>query len=332
MAVKDVFRPEATNPSDPKNPRDKNEGKVGEWENKAKEAKAEREYMEEQERIKRMGQPLPPQEPAFQVQGGVRLDIDPQRDANLARQELREQQERDGDKIEKLTSDLNKTKDELRESHITAVMKEMSNQFAGALKEMNDRIGSVRSGSDPTILASQFEVLTQIAEKMGFQKSTPQIGDPMIQLEITKLQMENARADREFKAKLEQDKREWDLEKIKLEDDRSFKRAQLAQEEKRNELFVKAPQMVGGAIAQGIMSARGGGIGAKESPPPPKSSKKQPRHIEAGQGESGEIECPGCNQPVAIGPTARVAVCANCGERVPVKRISGEPSSQEEEE
>jgi len=44
-----------------------------------------------------------------------------------------------------------------------------------------------------------------------------------------------------------------------------------------------------------------------------------------------EVEYPGCSQPLAIGPTARVVVCANCGERVPVKRVGERPSARAED-
>lgn len=42
--------------------------------------------------------------------------------------------------------------------------------------------------------------------------------------------------------------------------------------------------------------------------------------IEARVGESGEVECTQCHQSIAIGETAKVAVCANCGAKYPIKR------------
>ena len=333
MAVKDVFRPPSTNPSDPTKPNDK-EDKTGEWEKKAREAKAEREYEEEQQRIKRIAAGGGGgEEPAFQVKGAVKLDIDPQRDAERARQELKEQQEKSEQQINTLAQELEKTKDELRTKEITAAMEKMSTQFQGALKEMNDRIAAVKSGADPSVLSSQFQILTTIAEQMGFQKPSAQVGDPRVQLEITKLEMDNARAEREFKEKMEQNRRDWDLQLERLRDDRDFKKQQLAQEEKKNEMFIKAPQVVGGAIAQGILASRGkAGSGVTEEVRAPKK-----HHIEAGFGESGEVRCPSCGRPIAIGPTARVAVCTNCNERIPIKRgeklpVSENPEPEEDNE
>lgn len=262
----------------------------------------------------------------------MKLDIDPQRDAKEAREELRQQQEKSDAKIEALTGDLDKTKGDLQKSEITAAMKEMGGQFANALKEMNEKIASVRSGADPAILATQFEALTKVAQQMGFQKSNPQIGDPSIQLEITRLQMESAQKDREFQAKLALENRQWDLEKMKLEDERDFKRAQLAQDAKRNDMIAQAPQMLGTAIGQGLLtkqSSRGGGVAEEALPEPQAPRGKQEHHVEAGWGESGTIECPGCSEPLGIGPTAKVAVCANCNERVPIRRVDKKPVAEE---
>jgi len=78
MAVKDVFTPKSTNPIDPQTAKEKEEGKESEWQRKAKDAKAEREYLEEQKRIDRIGQPEQSKEPAFGIEGKVKLDIDPE--------------------------------------------------------------------------------------------------------------------------------------------------------------------------------------------------------------------------------------------------------------
>lgn len=270
------------------------------------------------------------EENGFKVTGGMNLNLDPQRDAREAREELKKQQEKSDDKIGTLTGALEASKGELLQSQITATMKEMSAQFIDALKEMNDRIAAVKSGADPAILATQFEALTKVAEQLGFQKSTP-IGDPAIQLEITRLQMESAQKDREFQAKLVQENRQWDLEKMKLEDARAFKRQELAQDAQRNELIAKTPQVIANAVGRGLMARQDKGerVAEEASPEAEAPKKKQGHHVEAGWGESGEVECPGCNQPISIGPTAQTAVCAICGEKVPIKRVGERPSDRE---
>ncbi|GAI91654.1 unnamed protein product [marine sediment metagenome] len=77
-------------------------------------------------------------------------------------------------------------------------------------------------------------------------------------------------------------------------------------------------------------SGRGGVT--EEAPAETKAPRgKQGHHVEAGWGDIGEVECPGCSQPLAIGSTARVAICANCGEKVSVKRVGEKPVASEEE-
>ncbi len=326
MAVKDVYRPEKTNPTDPIKPSGKGETY---WENRKKEKRAQREALEEEKMMEDLKHPVTQPEPAFQVQGGIKLDIDPQRDAARERQARQDQQEKDNEKIANLTTNLDKTKGDLQQSQITAAMKEMAGQFTSALKEMNERIASVKSGADPAILATQFDALTKVAEKMGFQKSTPQIGDPLIQLEITKLNIESAQRDREFQARLAQESRQWDLEKLKLEDDRAVKRGELALSQERNEMFAKAPGMIGTAIGQALIAS--GGETAQPASPAATPKRNMPP-ITAGVGESGEVKCTVCKQPVAIAPTAKKAVCAGCGAQYSIQRTQAESPVEAGEE
>lgn len=330
MAVKDVFGPKPVNPIDPKNTE---EDKGGEWQKKAKEAKAQREYMEEQRNIDRIAQPEQPPESKFEFKGGVHLDIDPQRDAKEAREvaekvrEKAEQEKKERDKkIDELTAERDEKARELQDTKLTAAMKEMTGQFGAALKEMNQKIEDVKAGADPSIMVSQFKALAKLSEEMG-SLGGRQVGDPSIQLEITKLNMENARAQREFEARLEQDKRAWDLQLQRFEDEREArKQAQIQEQHKYDQLgnvFETGARLVGKGITESSISKSGDEVASA-------SKGRKSHHIEIGLGESGEIECPGCNQPVGIGPTAKAAVCANCGAKYSIKRVERQPETEEE--
>lgn len=330
MAVEDVYKPKTVNPIDPKNVKGKEEDKETEFQRKAKDAKAEREYLEEQRRIDRIGQPEKSKEPAFAVEGKMHLDIDPQRDAKEAREateKIRQEAEKEkkgrDEKIEKLTAERNEKARELQDSQLTAVMKEMTGSFNAALKDMNNKLEDVKAGADPSAMVNQFTVLRKLAEEMTSLKGTHGVGDPSLQLEITKLQMDNARADREFQAKMEQDRRQWDLEKEKFQDNRYFKQQEAARQAKRDEMFANAPAVIGGAIAKGLMETGEGGVSGA-----PKGKAGQ--HVEAGVGEAGNFECSSCRQPVAIGPTAKSAVCSNCGTRFSIRRVESEVAPEEE--
>ena len=80
---------------------------------------------------------------------------------------------------------------------------------------------------------------------------------------------------------------------------------------KREEMLREVPAMIGKAIAQGTMEVQ-------------KEKGESRIHIEAGWGESGEVNCSKCGQPVTIGKTTKVVVCANCGVQYSVKRVKGE--------
>lgn len=269
-------------------------------------------------------------EPAFRVTGGVKLDIDPQRDAREAREAVErmsvkagEDKEKRDEEIKKLTAERDEKARELQDTKLSAVMREMTGSFNAALKTMNEKLEEVRAGADPSAMIGQFKVLTKLSEEMASLKGTPAAGDASLQLEITKLQMDNARAEREFQARLAQEARQWDLEKMKLEDDRHFRQHEAARQQRKDDMFANAPAAVGEAWAKGMLAAEE----AKNIPQAPKSKVGQ--HVEAGEGESGEFEC-SCGQPVAIGPTARSAICSNCGTRFPIERTKPELEPEEE--
>lgn len=330
MAVKDVFAPKPVNPTDPKNIKEKDEGKIGDWERKAKEAKATLEYVEAQKMIDRITQPEPPQEPQFKVTGGAHFDIDPQRDAREAREEAeRVRKEKEAElKMEKEKRE--KAEGDLRKSELASMMKDLTGQFAGALKEVRGEIAEVKSGADPSRLTAQWSALEQLAEKITALRSSGGGGtDPAIQLEITKMQMDNARADREFQARMEQDRRQWELDKEKMQDDRYFKRQEAEYKQKSRDMYAGAPIILGDMIARGIRDKEagkaGGGVGQIQA------KGKTGGYIEASEGDAGEVNCAVCQQPVYIGPTARSAECSNCRTRYPIKRIAKQSVPEGEE-
>lgn len=318
MAVEDVFKPPIVNPIDPKVTKEKD--KASEWEKKTRDAKAEREWLEEQRRMDRITQPEQPPESPFQFKGSVNLgNIDFQEQQKQAKEEAERVRKESADEIKRLTEELNKTKNELQANIISAAMKEQSSQFVAALKDMNEKIEAVKAGADPSVMMNQFDIVTKIAEKMGFSKGTGQTGDPAIQLEITKLTMENALAQRKFEFEMQQRREDWELEKMKMQDERDLKREEMANEraseKRKNEQWGGMIDRLGAAAGQGYYDRSRQKVAASAP-----QGKRASRHIEAGVGEAGETECPNCQEPIAIGPTARTAVCASCNTRIPIKR------------
>jgi len=155
-------------------------------------------------------------------------------------------------------------------------------------------------------------------------------GDLMAQIELKKLDF--TLEDRKFEHEIALNRLvgEQEARREELRDKKEFQRAQLAQDAERNQMVAKAPQMVGGVIAQAMRDRDEGRRVTEEAPAESKAPRrKRAHHVDAGWGESGEVECPGCNQPITIGPTAEVAVCAACDERFPIRRIGERPSARE---
>jgi len=168
-----------------------------------------------------------------------------------------------------------------------------------------------------------------IAEELGYQKGAiGGTGSEMVQIELKKMDFDHQATMRKLNQEDKAEERRWQTELRRLDDQRDEARARLAQEEKKNDMFAKAPQMLGGVIAEGLMKKQGKQA-AQAAPQAETVSKTKEKHIEAGWGDTGELECPECSQPIAIGPTAQVAACANCGKRIPIRRLGEKPVTRE---
>lgn len=173
-----------------------------------------------------------------------------------------------------------------------------------------------------------FAFADQMAEKMGWVKPgtlPPASDNPQIALELAKINIEAAQRQQEHERQLAKDKREWDLELIKLNDTRTNEARKLDLEEKRTEMFMAAPQALGAALIRGAMDREGGGAAREVT--------QQPEHrIEMSEAQSGEVECPTCQTLVGVGPTTTVAECVKCHTKYPVVRFAAqEPKPPGEE-
>jgi hypothetical protein len=205
------------------------------------------------------------------------------------------------------------------------------------LQMLTDKMDELSKSKRPMAeqMNEYFAFADEMAAKMGWVKPgalAPASDNPQISLEIARLQIEDARAQREHERQMDRDKREWDLKIMELNDKRDVEKAKLAQQEKRDNMIFTAPQAIGGAIAQGLIDhTKGKGT---QQPVSQQATQRAPQtqqkgyKIQAAQGESNEFACPGCNEPVAFGPTSNNAVCVNCGSEFKIER--GEPQPPEE--
>ena len=266
------------------------------------------------------------EESGFKVTGGMHL-------GNIDYQAMMQKQVEERDELrkeaEQAAANQQQISDNLRERLHVAEMQVLKTSFEAQMQLLTKMIeGSASKGG----FAEQLTAAREMAKELGFSQGSPNGGTEMIQIELKKLDFEHQMAMRKMNKDDKSEERRWQLELRRLDDEREGRKAELAQREKRDELFANAPKYLGGAIAQGIIASQGKGGGvAEEAPAGTKAPRgKQGPHFEAGKGESGEGECPGCNQPIAIGSTARVAVCANCGEKVPIIRTDQIPAGEEE--
>ncbi len=215
--------------------------------------------------------------------------------------------------------------DDLRERLHAKEMEVLTTSFAAQMQALTEM---VKANASRGSFMDQYNGVMEMAKTIGF--SQPQLAGDVTQqmalekmkfdqnLELKRMTREEKRSDREFQRQLNKDARQEDADKLEQQ-----------QKAKRDDMFANAPKVLGSAIAQGMMASKGNGGGVSEqASPEPKAPRGKPGpHIEAGWGESGEAECPGCNQPIAIGPTAKTAVCANCGDSVPIIRVGEKPGA-----
>lgn len=280
-------------------------------------------------------------EELFKISGGVNLGtIDLQAERKEAK-ELLEKMKKDADEAAAATGQENL---QLREQVHIQQIKVLETSFKAQMDALSK---AMETSSSRGNFVEQLAAARAVAEELGYQKGNiGGSGSELIQVELKKLDFEHQVAMRRMIKDDKAEERRWQLELRRLDDERDakreelrdkkeFQKGQLTQDAQRNDMIAKAPAMIGNVFAQALMANQGkeGGVAQEatgEALPETKAPKgKQEKHVEAGWGDSGEVECPGCSQPLAIGPTATVAVCANCGQKVPIRRVGEKPAARE---
>lgn len=280
----------------------------GYYDKQIRRTRARRELEEEERRLKELDkQPEPP----FQVRGGIDIGtIDVQEERRRRENELESERQAAAQRAQEVEAENKRLQQELYQERIESLRRDFSEKFEELQR-------AAQSGNQKNFTDQYNEVLT-IAKELGLEK-TGAGQDPMIQLELAKLNYQQSREEREFKWKMREDEKKWQLDMEKLKDEREFRRAELAQQAKKDEMFASFPQLLGGAIARGIMDGEGN---EGEQPAPERKIQKESKryHIEVDEGESGEIECPECHSPVVVAPSTKTAVCLGCNSKFDVVR------------
>ena len=327
MAVEDVNKPKTVKDVDPRAAAEKGSESITYWKNKAEEARARHDYQAEEEAIKMLGRTP---DPGFQIKGSLDLgNMNPGAQA-------KETQERTDKVIETKDADL-KTEREKSESLAQKLADEkvdsLRRDFGNQMTELNKTIEKLITTKDTRSLSEQFKdqftTAKEIAESMGLEKTTNG-QDPMVQIELKKMEFAEAQKDREFKVKMAQDDRQWQVQLIEIKDNREFKKAELAQQARRNDMIADLPAIIGGAIGKGAHERAGAVAGQPGTAGRPVEQKAW--KVQIGEGETAEFDCPGCGTAVGIGPTTEIAECINCHKQFPIERVTAPAVTEEHKE
>jgi len=300
----------------------------------AEKATAEAEEAKAKSERARSGE-VTPKEPPLKVTGSVDL-------GKFNYQEMLQQQQQDLKDLKKEADEQASTQaavsNELREKLHDKEMEVLKTSFGAQMGVLTKMIETNASKGN---FMEQYGAVIETAKALGY--SQPQMaGDLSSQVELKRMEFNQAmemkkmarderRADREFQRQLNRDADERERRLNRDADEREDKKDERAQQLRRDDMIARTPRYIGGAIAQGLLANQSkGGMVTEEASPEAKAPRgKKGHHVEAGWGDSGELECPGCNQPILIGPTAKVVECANCGERVPIRRVGEKPVAEE---
>jgi len=323
MPVEDVFNPKTKNPIDPKvEKKEKAQGDAEYFEKKRNGARAKREYEDEERAAKqaREREENPP-EPPFQIKGSVNLgNIDVQEQQKELKETIDKIQNDAQAQIKVLSEKADNYRDDVHKIQLTMVENTLKAQIEQMQKMIADGLAKPK---DPGIV-EQINQIGQIAGVLGYAKPDASGALPAeLKLQMFKMELEEKQRARQFEWDKITSDRNWQLELKKLDLEVSARGAEIAAEREKRSMLSSPFEAIGIAIARGLMDS-GGEI------PHPVSKKKAKRsefQLQAGEGESGEVDCPECGEKVAIAPDARSTVCPSCEAKVTITRIpkSGAP-------
>lgn len=162
-------------------------------------------------------------------------------------------------------------------------------------------------------IAEQIKKIKEASKELGLTSqvtATP----PDIQLELAKMNQELQVKLEEMKDERDRRDKEWQLTLKKWEDEKELRLSEAQQkyevDKDRTEVFKSTLERGAKIIGRALTEESEAPVGIASA-----------SHVEAGEGEMGEFDCPKCHNPVAVAPDATRAVCAKCGFSVPIKRV-----------
>lgn len=244
----------------------------------------------------------------FKVTGGIDFGhLDLAQERKEASERL-EKLKKEADDVAKATGQENS---QLRDKIAELNLEHLTSTFQAQMEGLTKLIQA--SGSKKNFVEEMAEA-QETAKALGFARPTPESSDLQTTLALKKIEFEQAVALRNLARDDRAEARRWQMELRRLDDERDGRKHQENEAQKSREMWGRAPTVIGETIAAGMMAASG------KAEANPVGKAKVGKRVEAIAGEGGDFECETCKQPVAVGPTAKVAICAGCGAKYPIER------------
>lgn len=313
MSVEEVHVPGKVMSRDPKMAKEKG-GAKSYYENATAEARAKREFLEEQRMTDQIINPPEPPEPPFSVRGSVNLgDLDLQADRRAA--EERAAQER-ADSQARLDAAM-KEKEDLKDKMNEVTMAREVDRLMAQLKSNEERLNAVIEGKNKSSgdFFDEFERLQKIAGMLGWNQApaAAPTGNPSMELELKKYDIQLERERQKWEIEKENNRREWEMRSEELKMKSQEAQARINAEREKLQTFSAIPERIGGVFAKAIIDGTRDKSGGVSSGGGNKSvESKVLGTIEAGLDEEGNTDCPNCGAQIFIPKKVTRAVCAGC--------------------
>lgn len=284
---------------------------LDEAQHRAKMASLTKETASSEAAVQKIDRPEPG---GFQIKGSMNL-------GNIDYQQMIEEQKKEREELrrqaEESAAHQHDVNDDLRERLHEKDIEILRTTFLAQQQMMEQMI---KNNAPRQTFLEQLEATKAVAMQLGFSQgsgSAPM--DMQSQIKLKELEFNQSVALRKMEEESKARDRQWGLELEKFKDEREARKIEAARQQEKDKMFANIPAMFGGAVARGLMDA-------EDEPSNPVT--RQPQVVEAGIGESGEIDC-SCGSKMGIGPTSSRAICASCGAQYLIKRL---PSAQPADE
>lgn len=282
---------------------------------KAKTAKAQAEAKEAEARLRKAE--AGGDSGGFKLKGEVNMGtIDFQAQQAKAETELERLRTEQRETVATLGLENEQLRDKIHEKEVESLRLTMEAQISN----QNKIIENIASRGS---FADQLTAVREMAGQLGYSISKGEATDLAVQMQLKEMEFKQNLELRRLAKEEKAEQRRWDLELRRLDDERKSREKEDQRKDKRDELIASAPKVLGEAIGSALLS----GVGAQEGAITNRPATTN-YNFEAGEGEFGEAPCPSCKTPVAIGATATAAVCANCGSRMSIKRLSAQSQKE----